>query len=449
MDPQDHETLYAATWQRTRQKWNDPRNDAATSGSGIWKTTDAGKTWTPINTGLPEARFRGRIGIDLCLTKPNVLYAFVDNYEKAREPSEEEQADSYGLPSAGIIKGATVYRSDDKGATWTPGERPDARAEDVHGAPLQHLRLGLRPDPRRPQRREHGLYHGPAAERLAGTAARRSAPGPARAAIITPCGSIPANSDYLVKGFDQGLAVSYDKGKNWRYFQKPDPGLPVLQRRLRHGHAVQGLRLDAGPRQLPGPGRPGRGRDRIPAQAFENAPGGEGSQSRHRSEQSRTSSIRPASTARSPGRNTTSPANAPGRPFSKTLLPRAVRERAAAARPVAGALHPLAAQPATSSTTACSSSSARVDRGDTWERISPDLTAPIPSEMGDIPYHTLFALSESPLQVRADLRRDRRRPGLGDPGRRQDLDRDSTPDCRTRNGFPGWSLPSTTWARST
>jgi hypothetical protein len=37
-------------------------------------------------------------------------------------------------------------------------------------------------------------------------------------------------------------------------------------------------------------------------------------------------------------------------------------------------------------------------RGDIWEQISPDLTYNIPTEMGDIPYHTIFAISESPLR---------------------------------------------------
>jgi photosystem II stability/assembly factor-like uncharacterized protein len=36
------------------------------------------------------------------------------------------------------------------------------------------------------------------------------------------------------------------------------------------------------------------------------------------------------------------------------------------------------------------------DRGDTWEKISPDLTYNTLTEMGDIPYHTIFAISESP-----------------------------------------------------
>ena len=71
-----------------------------------------------INTGLPEPKHRGRIGLDVCRSAPNVVYAFVDNYELSREPTEEEKADPYGLPSSGFIKGATVYRSDDKGATW-------------------------------------------------------------------------------------------------------------------------------------------------------------------------------------------------------------------------------------------------------------------------------------------------------------------------------------------
>src|SRR5688572_880185 len=90
MDPKDPNTLYAGIWQRVRRKWSDPRVEPAYQEGGIWKTTDAGATWTPANTGLPEPRFRGRIGIDIARSNPNVVYAVIDNYDVGRpaEPGE-------------------------------------------------------------------------------------------------------------------------------------------------------------------------------------------------------------------------------------------------------------------------------------------------------------------------------------------------------------------------
>jgi photosystem II stability/assembly factor-like uncharacterized protein len=38
------------------------------------------------------------------------------------------------------------------------------------------------------------------------------------------------------------------------------------------------------------------------------------------------------------------------------------------------------------------------DRGDTWEKISPDLTLNDTKTLGDIPYHTIFTISESPVK---------------------------------------------------
>lgn len=96
----------------------DPRNEDHFTGSGIHKTTDGGKTWQPINQGLPVAKFRGRIGIDLCLTQPDVLYAFVDNYDLSEKQPKGDSFDSYGRPRTKTIKGAEVYRSDDAGKNW-------------------------------------------------------------------------------------------------------------------------------------------------------------------------------------------------------------------------------------------------------------------------------------------------------------------------------------------
>src|SRR5664279_77673 len=83
LDPKNQGTLYCSTWERTRLKWNDPRTYETTLNNGIWKSTDYGITWKKINEGLPEPNKRGRIGIDISVSNPKVLYAYVDNYEIA------------------------------------------------------------------------------------------------------------------------------------------------------------------------------------------------------------------------------------------------------------------------------------------------------------------------------------------------------------------------------
>ncbi len=119
MDPFDPNIIYASTWQRIRKKWNDPRTESNYTGCSIFKSTDGGKTWKEIATGLMEPKHRGRIGIDIARSNPNILYAFIDDYEVVREPTEAERNDSYGLPSCGFIRGAQLFRSDNKGESWT------------------------------------------------------------------------------------------------------------------------------------------------------------------------------------------------------------------------------------------------------------------------------------------------------------------------------------------
>src|SRR5829696_5179967 len=119
MDPTNPDIVYASMWQRIRRKWSDPRVEPGYSEGGIWKTTDGGKTWNEVNTGLPAARFRGRIGIDIARTNPKVLYAFVDNYEPGGPPQPNER-DAYTRPiSEARIKAAEIYKTEDAGATWT------------------------------------------------------------------------------------------------------------------------------------------------------------------------------------------------------------------------------------------------------------------------------------------------------------------------------------------
>ena len=52
LDPASPNTLYAATWQRVRKRWNDPRNESHYTGSGIHRSTNGGKTWRAINQDI-------------------------------------------------------------------------------------------------------------------------------------------------------------------------------------------------------------------------------------------------------------------------------------------------------------------------------------------------------------------------------------------------------------
>lgn len=76
MDPRNPDVIYAATYERERRAWNFREGGP---GTGIYKTVDGGKTWARLGNGLPEWREIGRIGLAISESKPDTLYAFVDN----------------------------------------------------------------------------------------------------------------------------------------------------------------------------------------------------------------------------------------------------------------------------------------------------------------------------------------------------------------------------------
>ena len=107
MDPSDPETLYAAAWERDRKAWN---NKVCGPGSGIYKTTDGGQTWTRLTNGFPSGPYVGRIGLAIAPSNPNTIYAVVDNQTPIPAKSSEK--------SRRKIIGGEVYKSIDKGESW-------------------------------------------------------------------------------------------------------------------------------------------------------------------------------------------------------------------------------------------------------------------------------------------------------------------------------------------
>ena len=82
--PENFAVQYAAAWEKDRKAWDFVESGA---GSGIYKSTDSGKTWKLISSaqsGFPQGEGVGRIG--LAAYDAKTIYAIVDNQD--RRPSE-------------------------------------------------------------------------------------------------------------------------------------------------------------------------------------------------------------------------------------------------------------------------------------------------------------------------------------------------------------------------
>ena len=387
MDPKDSETLFAATWQRIRLRWNDPRNKPDYTGSGIHRSTDGGKTWKQINSGLPDPKYRGRIGIDIARSNPNVLYALVDNYEIARA-ADSSRLDSYGRSMGAVIKGAMIFRSDDRGESWKQvSGLTDTTKQymERHSATYGWVFGQIRVDPNdentvysmglglnvsadggktfKPLRGMHGDHHGLWID--------------------------PENSSYLVNVNDGGAYVSYDKGKNWRSFidRMPTTQFFDIAYDMDTPFRVYGSVQDYG--SYRGVIDLSKGRDKIPAVRFDPAPGGEGS----------SHAINPENPAivYSAGFYGTIARSDVVKGTTKRLLPRTYEDEP---RLRGQWIAPFAISPHNPDIVyhGMQYLLRSLDRGNTWEQISSDLTYSTASEMGDISYHTLTSISESPLK---------------------------------------------------
>jgi len=215
MHPTDPKTMYASTWNRIRLRWSDPTPQ---DGDFIWKTTDGGKTWSKLTNGLPQTKFTGRVGIALSRSNPNILYAYIDNHTPKREPKAGE-LDPYGRPIQVIPFGVQVWRSDDAGQNFAKVSTEDDKLERFAGT-YGWVFGQIRVDPTNPE-----LVY------IMGVPIAKSTDGGKTFNMMRPDrGSErnhgdhhalwidPTDPNYLINGNDGGVVVSYDGGKTLNNF---------------------------------------------------------------------------------------------------------------------------------------------------------------------------------------------------------------------------------------
>ena len=192
IDPGNPQNLWAAMYQRQRTAWG---YNGGGKGSGLYQTTDGGKSWKKVTApGLPRGTM-GRIALDICKTQPNVIYAQI---EVAKDKDST---------------GSGVWRSNDKGRTWTR-----MSSENQRPSYFSQLRV----DPNNPE----VVY-------LGGVGPTKSTDGGRTWQGLNNMGHVdnhaiwidPLNSRHVMYGNDGGVDVSWDGGAKWEAIRPWPAGL--------------------------------------------------------------------------------------------------------------------------------------------------------------------------------------------------------------------------------
>ena len=220
MDATNNQILYASTYQRRRTACC---MNGGGPGSGAWKSTDGGETWTRLKgNGFPDGPL-GRIALDVYRKRPNILYALIEGPAPAGargrgpEPDEAPPAQPGGRNLVTTVTANTLtglYRSDDAGGSWK-------KVNDANPRPMYFSQV--RVDPNDPDVVIFGgvdLQMSTDGGKTVNTAAASKIHSDHHAIWFDP-----ANSNHVLIGNDGGLAVSWDQAKTWNFFNNLPIGL--------------------------------------------------------------------------------------------------------------------------------------------------------------------------------------------------------------------------------
>ncbi len=276
--PANYDVMFATSWTKDRKAWN---FSGSGNNSAIYKSTDAGETWTKVSTeksGFPTGNGVGRIGV--AVYNDDVVYAIHDN--QFRRPSDNIKSDKKGLTKddfktmstseflqledkklnaflktngfqekyraenvkqmvrSGNVKpidlakyledansmlfdtpviGAEVYKSTDGGITWT--KTHDDYLDDIYysyGYYFGHIHVS-------PANENHIYIYGvPILKSKDGGKTFTSISAENVHADHHALWINPKNPNHIVNGNDGGVNITYDDGETWIKNNSPSVG---------------------------------------------------------------------------------------------------------------------------------------------------------------------------------------------------------------------------------
>lgn len=194
MDSENPQVLFAGMWQFRRSPYSFVSGGPQ---SALYKSADGGATWKQLKNGLPAGTL-GRIAVAVAPSKHNVVYALIE------------------------AKHTALYRSDDSGETWV--ERNSDY--NIVARPFYFARIVV--DPSNPDRLYKPGFNLTVSDDGGKSFAGVGAMGFTGGGLHSDFHAVwvnPKNTDELLIGTDGGVYQSEDRGSHWRYLSL----LPVSQ----------------------------------------------------------------------------------------------------------------------------------------------------------------------------------------------------------------------------
>lgn len=183
MDPSNPNKLFANMWEHRRMPWTFKSGGPS---SGFYVTYDGGDNWKKLSDkeGLPEGDL-GRLGIAVSASKPNIVYALVESKKNA------------------------LYRSDDGGAKWS---MINDKMNEIGDRPFYYHEIYI--DPKN-ENRLYTIFSRVNVSEDGGKSFRQLIPYFGVHPDHHAWWIHPENPSYIINGNDGGLNITRDMAKTW------------------------------------------------------------------------------------------------------------------------------------------------------------------------------------------------------------------------------------------